>query len=416
MTSNNTVSLSGGGSNSSYFMSYSFLDQSGIVPKDDFKRHSIFMKYNTRIQKNLSSTFQLEYSNSTQDRLPEGASNGPLFVVMDQPVSWNPYPVLNPDGTQRLYRFSRNPPLWTLDNILNNSVVNRFIPVFTLNYTNASWLTVTERLGADMYGEQDKYTESPSPAIGLKGQIKDQNINFRQFNNDLILNANKKAGKFDLNFLVGSNIYSTYTQDYNLTGTGLAISGYTNVAGGASLSGSEAHYLQRKVGFYAQANIEFNRLLDLSLTGRYDGSSVLSSSKQFYPYGSAAASFIFSELLPASAAKVINFGKLRFSYATVGNDGVGAYSLGTPYVLAGRNTNAGFFNFPFEGQSGFLLSQTLGNPNLQNERLNEYEGGPEAKFSTTASASVIFISTANPLTVLFPVCLFSMPPVIQALP
>jgi len=380
VTSNNTVSVTGGGSNSSYYISYSFLNQTGTVPKNDFKRHSIFTKYTTRIEKNLTSTFQLEYSNSNQNRLPEGASNGPLFVLMGQPISWNPYPALNPDGSQRLYRYSRNPPLWSLDNMSNTSRVNRFIPVFTLNYNATSWLTITERVGADIYNEQDKYTESPSPAIGLKGQIKDQNINFRQFNNDIIINANKKAGKFDLNLLAGNNIFSVYSQNYNLTGTGLAINGYNNVAGGSSLSGSEAHYQQRKVGFYAQANIEYNRVLALSLTGRYDGSSVLSGNKQFYPYGSAAASFIFSELLPASATKIMNFGKLRFSYATVGNDGVGAYSLGTPYILAVRNTNAGAFNFPFQDQSGFLLSQTLGNPGLKNERLNEYELGLEAKF------------------------------------
>lgn len=380
VTSNSSVNVTGGGSNSSYYIGYSYLNQTGTVPRNDFKRHSVFAKYSTRIQKSLTSTFQLEYSNSNQDRLPEGASNGPLFVLMDQPVSWNPYPILNPDGSQRLYRYSRNPPLWSLDNMKNTSLVNRFIPVFTLNYNAGSWLTITERLGADMYSEQDKYTESPSPAIGLKGQIRDQNINFRQFNNDLIVNANRKAGKFDLNILVGNNIFSTYSQYYNLTGTGLAINGYTNVAGGAALSGSEAHYQQRKVGFYAQANIEYNRILGLSLTGRYDGSSVLSSAKQFYPYGSAAASFIFSGLLPSSVTKVINFGKLRFSYATVGNDGVGAYSLGTPYLLAVRNTNAGTFNFPFQDQPGFLLSQTLGNPDLKNERLNEYEGGLEAKF------------------------------------
>jgi TonB-linked SusC/RagA family outer membrane protein len=171
VTTNSTVNVSGGGTNSSYYIAYSFLDQSGVVPRNDFKRHSIFTKYTTRIEKNLSTTFQMEYSNSTQDRLPEGASNGPLFVLLDQPVSWNPYPILNPDGSQRLYRYSRNPPLWDLDNLSNNAVVNRFIPVFTVNYNAGSWLSVTERLGADIYGEQDKYTESPSPAIGLKGLI-----------------------------------------------------------------------------------------------------------------------------------------------------------------------------------------------------------------------------------------------------
>ena len=72
----------------------------------------------------------------------------------------------------------------------------------------------------------------------------------------------------------------------------------------------------------------------------------------------------------------MNFGKVRISYATVGNDGVGPYQLGTPYILASRISG----NFPFQGQSGFLLSQTLGNSTLQNERSNEYEIGLEAKF------------------------------------
>ena len=117
-------------------------------------------------------------------------------------------------------------------------------------------------------------------------------------------------------------------------------------------------------------------MLALSLTGRYDGSSVLAKGKQFYPYGSAAVSFIFSELFPKSNSSFMNFGKLRLSYATVGNDGVGAYQLGTPYILAGRASG----NFPFQGQPGFLLSQTLGNSTLKNERLNEYEVGLEAKF------------------------------------
>lgn len=376
VTTNSTISISGGGNNSSYFMSYSYLDQQGIVPKNELKRNSLFFKYTTRIHKDLSTTFQIGYSNSAQDRLPEGQSNGPLYVLLVQPISWNPYPVLNPDGSQRLYRYSRNPPLWDLDNVHNNSKVNRFIPVFTANYTPSSWLTVTERIGADIFAEQDKYTESPSPAISLKGKILEQNINFRQFNHDLIINANKEVGKFNLNLLIGNNLISTYDQTYNISGIGINIDNFSNVSATGAISGSETHSLQRKVGFYSQANIEYNKFLVLSLTGRYDGSSVLATNKNYYPYGSAATSFIFSELLPDRLKEAISFGKIRLSYASVGNDAVGPYSLTTPFALQYRNGVA----YPFQGQSGFLLNQTLGNPTLQNERLNEYEGGLEARF------------------------------------
>jgi TonB-linked SusC/RagA family outer membrane protein len=376
ITTNSTASISGGGNNSGYYMSYSYLDQKGIVPRNELKRHSLFFKYNARVGQKLNTIFQIGYSNSVQDRLPEGQSNGPLYVLLVQPISWNPYPILNPDGSQRLYRASRNPPLWDLDNVKNVSQVNRFIPVFTANYTPTSWLTVTERVGADIYMEQDKYTESPSPAISLKGQILDQNINFRQFNHDLIISGVKDFGKFHVNLLLGNNLLSSYNQYVNVKGVGITVDDFNNVSATSSISATEAHYQTRKVGFYSQANIEYNRFLVLSLTGRYDGSSVLASNKQFYPYGSAAASFIFSELLPDQLRSAISFAKARLSYATVGNEVIGAYSLLTPFTNQYRNGNA----FPFQGQSGFLLSPTLGNPTLQNERLNEIEGGLEAKF------------------------------------
>lgn len=379
-TTNNSLSIAGGNNSSSYFVSYSYFNQQGISPNNDFKRHSFFTKYSANIYKNFTTTFQLGYSNSRQDRLPEGASNGPLFVVLVQPVSWNPYPIIGADGTPRLYRFSRNSPLWSLDNIDNTSVVNRFLPVTTFNYTATKWLTITERLGADIYMEQDKYTESPSSAIGLKGQIRDQNVLYRQFNHDLIINASQKFGKFDVNLLLGNNYNSVYSQATNINGTGLVVDDFNNVSAGSAISATEGHSSQRKIGFYSQANLEYDKFLILSLTGRYDGSSVLYQKKQFYPYGSIAGGFIFTHFMPASVTNVLNFGKVRFSYATVGNDAVGPYSLTTPFVLAGRNTNSGYFPFPYQNQPGFLQSGTLNNPYLQNEKLKEYEGGLELRF------------------------------------
>lgn len=376
VTNNNTISVAGGSTNSNYFLSYSNFDQKGIVPKNEFKRNSLFFKYTTKIYDKLTTTFQIGYSNSNQNRLPEGQSNGPLFVVLVQPVSWNPYPYLNANGSQRLYRNSRNAPLWAVQNENNNAVTNRFLPVFTANYTALPWLTVTERVGADIYFEQDKYTEAPSVAIALPGQIIDQTQTYRQLNHDLIINATKQFGKFNTNILLGNNLLQTYQQVHYIKGYGINVKDFDNVSAASTISAYENHYVTRKVGFYAQANVDYDQFLILSLTGRYDGSSVLNSANQFYPYGSAAAGFIFSKFFSPATASIMNFGKVRFSYATVGNDAVGAYSLNTPYNLAYRNGSA----YPYQGQSGFLLSSTLGNPLLKNERLNETELGLEMKF------------------------------------
>jgi TonB-linked SusC/RagA family outer membrane protein len=376
VTSNSTVSMEGGGASSGYFMSYSYLDQTGTVPATDYKRHAVFTKYTTRLFKNFTSTFQFNYINSKNDRLPEGyVLESPLWTVLSAPVSYNLKPSTNPDGTQRLYRFSRNNPYWVVDNIYNKAVVNRFVPVMTFNYAPLSWLTIIERIGADIYSEQDKYKEAVGSAALPGGRIIERNANFRQFNHDLIINARKEFGQFNVELLLGNNIYSRYDQTYQQNGLGISINGFDNISSASTITSTEAHYLTRKVGFYAQANVDYNRLLILSLTGRYDGSSVLAKENSFYPYGSAALGFVFSELLPENIRSVLSFAKLRASYAVVGNDGVSPYSLNTPFVSA----TIGNISFPFGGQSGFLQSGTLGNPSLRNEQIGEFETGLEAK-------------------------------------
>ncbi|TWR27329.1 SusC/RagA family TonB-linked outer membrane protein [Mucilaginibacter achroorhodeus] len=377
-TYNNTVSIGGGGAASTYLISYSNLNQQGTVPTTQFLRNTFFAKYSAQVLKNLNTTFQLNYSNSQNDRLPEGyALESPVWTIFTAPVSYNLQPYLNADGTQRLYRFSRNNPYWVLDNIKNHAGVNRFLPTFTADYKPLSWLTVTERFGADVYTEMDRYHESTQSVSNPNGRLVDNNTTFRQYNNDFIVSANKTFGDFNVDVLLGNNILSTYSENTYANGVGLTIPGLYNMASASTVKYSEASYLQRKIGFYLQSNIDYKRFLVLSLTGRYDGNSVLSTDHNFYPYGSAATSFIFSEFFSPELSQVMNLGKLRVSYGTVGNDGsIGPYSLLTPYNSVTIRNLA----FPYGGQSGFLVSDVLGNATLKNERINEFEAGFEAGF------------------------------------
>jgi len=376
-TYNNVVSINGGSEASNYYISYSNFNQQGTVPTTSFIRNSLFAKYGAKILPNLNTTFQLNYSNSQNDRLPEGwALESPVWTIFTAPVSYNLQPYENADGTQRLYRYSRNNPYWVLDNISNKSGVNRFMPTFTADYKPLKWLTITERFGADVYVEQDKYHESAQSVSNPNGRIVVNNANFRQINNDLIISGNHQFGDFNIDGVLGNNIFSQYTENSYANGVGLSVADLDNISSASTVSYSESHALVRRIGFYLQTNIDYKKFLILSLTGRYDGSSVLSTSNNFYPYGSAAASFIFSEFFSKDFQDVMNLGKFRVSYATVGGSNVGAYSLTTPYYSQTiRN-----ITFPYQGQSGFLLSSTLGNPFLKNERINEFEAGFETGF------------------------------------
>ncbi|AYL94929.1 SusC/RagA family TonB-linked outer membrane protein [Mucilaginibacter celer] len=377
-TYNNTVNIGGGNNSSTYLVSYSNFNQQGTVPTTKFLRNTFFAKYSTHILDNLNTTFQLNYSNSQNDRLPEGyALESPVWTIFTAPVSYNLQPSTNADGTQRLYRFSRNNPYWVLDNIKNHSGVNRFLPTFTADYKPLPWLTITERFGADIYTEMDRYHESTQSVSNPNGRLVDQNTNYRQLNNDLIVSANKQFGDFNVDLVLGNNILSSYSENTYANGVGLTVPGLYNMSSASTVTYKENSYLSRKVGFYLQSNIEYKRFLILSLTGRYDGNSVLSTEHNFYPYGSAATSFIFSEFFSPEFSKIMNLGKVRVSYGTVGNDGgIGPYGLLTSYNIATiRN-----LTFPYAGQAGFLISDIYGNPKLKNERINEFETGFEAGF------------------------------------
>ncbi|MFT4155217.1 SusC/RagA family TonB-linked outer membrane protein [Parafilimonas sp.] len=376
VTNNNSVSVSGGNNTSDYFASYSYFNQTGTVPNTSLDRHTMFTKFRSQIFDKLSLSAQLNYSYSKDLSSNQGYGlQNPLVTTYIAPISYNMLPYLEEDGSQRLYRYSRDNPYWVLDNVLNTSVVNRFLPQITLNYDATDWLTITERLGADIYADQYNYHVNIGDISYTTGRLISNNQNFRQFNHDLIVQAKKQFGQFNATLLVGNNVFSQHWDQMYAVGTGLAQSGYYNMASASTVTYDESQTLRRKVGFYAQAEVDYDKYLVLSLTGRIDRSSVLALDNGFYPYGSAALGFIFSELLNENVKKVINFGKARISYASVGNDNVGPYANSTPYYQAYTNVS-----FPYSGQNGFLISSSLGNPNLKNELQKEFEVGLEAKF------------------------------------
>ena len=377
-TTNNTISVGGGGASSGYFMSYSYFDQQGTVPDDEYKRHSIFSKYTTKIIDHLTATVQVAYTYGETHKLPEGYGlTSPQVTVETMPVSYNPQPYENPDGTQRLYRYSRNNPYWLVNNELNTSVVNRVVPIVTFNYTPTAWLSITERLGGDIFTDQHDFHVNIGDIAHGNGYIQTDREFRRQLNNDFIIQAKRKFGKFNTSLILGDNILTKYLSSGYANGSSLSIPGYYNINNASSVNYYDSYSLDRKVGYYGEADIDFNRVLVLALSGREDGTSVLE--KQYYPYGAVAMGFIFSEVLPNSLKKAINFGKVMVSYASVGNDNVQPYANQTGFNQAAIGGYLNTFTFPYSGQNGFQISQTLGNSTLVNELQKEFETGLEMK-------------------------------------
>ena len=384
ITTDNNVSVSGGSDKSNYLVSYSYLNDKGIIPTTSFARNSFFGKFSNQITHNLTVNMELNYINTVNHRTQEGNNyTNPLLSINPAPITWDPLPSTWPDGTQRLYRsLSRNNPFFLIDNSGFNSTINRFLPVASFTYTPAKWITITERIGTDIYTDNSRYFEANTINNGVFGNdvggVSNRLQDYRQVNNDFIVNLHKTF-RNDLSgsLILGNNILSRFSDTYTQSGIGLTIPNFYNISNGSSFLTSDYISKYRKVGFYAQGNLEYKKLLELSLTGRYDGTSVLNINKNWYPYGSAGFGFIFTELMHKKS--VLSFGKVRVSYSSVGNDNLSPYSLTTPYI-GGSSISINNINFPYNGNNGFRVSAAIGNPNLKNESLNEFETGLELKF------------------------------------
>jgi TonB-linked SusC/RagA family outer membrane protein len=379
-TTDNNVSVSGFGDRSSYVASYSYLRTDGTEPTTNYIRNSFFTKYVTAIGSKFSLSTQFNYIHSDNNRLEEG--NGlaaPLWTVLAAPITWNPFPIVNPDGTQQLYRSpARNNPYWLLANTGLADKVDRLLPVVSLTYNALPWLSFIERLGGDMYNEQLDFHENQGVVEGNtayeSGRVYSQTNRFQNFNHDFIAHAKKNFGNdWFVDLLVGNNVLTNYNNRNFSQGVGLSIPGLYRMQNATSIVSSYNSYEKRKVGFYAQASAEYKKMLTLTLTGRYDGTSVLSEGHQYYPYGSASAGFIFTEPLKMAQSPILNFGKLRIAYSKVGDDAIGPYSLTNPYYQANLVGNV---QFPFNGQNGYVLTTNYGYP-LKNESINEFETGIE---------------------------------------
>src|SRR5690606_2004768 len=112
----------------------------------------------------------------------------------------------------------------------------------------------------------------------------------------------------------------------------------------------------------------FNNIAFVTVTGRNDWSSTLPEGNNSYFYPSVSGSFIFSDAIPAlQESSFLNYGKLRASWARVGNDT-------DPYQL--RNTYLA--DEIWEGNPTVTVPNALLNADLRPESTESVEFGAEA--------------------------------------
>ncbi len=419
-STDNNLSFSGGGEKTSFYLGLNSLNSNGIFPgnKDVFDRYNVRFNGNAEFSNKFSAGISFNYSKITSNQVAGGQGNGSVYsnllqTARDIPVEqlkdlsnkYNGYGIVTADGVVHddLYgyygAYTVN-PYYILQNYDNFDDLNRVTGNFNIGYKPLDWLNITERLGVDTYSDRrrllaPKYNFFPADEAGnyttdnvqnSNGSYEIDQYNINEIVHDLMITATHKFNDdFEGSLMIGNNIRSRSTNT-NLTSTnaagGLVVPGYYNLANsnGPVDVITDNWSRRRLIGLYGDLNLSYKNMLFLEVTARNDWSSTLPLNNRSFFYPSFSGSFLFSELLKQSPiSNILNYGKLRASYAQVGND-TDPYQLFTTFTRGEILSNFGSTTFPFGNVAALMANTTIGNAKLKPEKTRSFEVGTELGF------------------------------------
>jgi len=181
--------------------------------------------------------------------------------------------------------------------------------------------------------------------------------------------AHQLGTDFSIKAILGHNVNQRTTRRHAYDGKVIMVPGIYDITNTRDLVPLSGGFSQRRLyAVFADISLSYKSWLYLNLVGRNDWSSTLPKENRSYFYPAISTSFIFTDALGIKS-DILSSGKLRASYAQVGNDA-------DPYSLA----NVFYLGDPFTGKFTLTTPDTRNNPNLKPERSAETELGTELQF------------------------------------
>ncbi len=385
----NSINVSGGNGQSTFSGGISRLSQDGYIPHASFDRTSINLGARTQLENGFNFGGSATYSKS-DIRGPFFGENGAAGAEVASSFArtlwlgrnWDSsLPYETPSGGNVFYNTNTiDNPRWSWK---HNGVVeqtDRLGMTFDVNYDITDWLNASWKVGTNQFTtRREQRYDLGSNAFSGGGAITTDNISFEELNSDFLISADQQFGEFDVRLLLGQNINQRTSDRQSLTGTGMVVPDIFDLDNMSSVVPNGGGFSQRRLmGLFYEVSFGYRDFLFFNTTGRNDWSSTLPSAERSFFYPSASTSFVFTELLDVDT-KFLNFGKIRVSWAKVGNDAP-VYSLQNVYQVnlgqsAGAIGSQPTVDFPIAGQSAATLSNLGADPGLTPEFTTEYELG-----------------------------------------
>jgi len=307
----------------------------GLMYNNDYSKNNFRLNVNHDLTKKLKVKVSSEYIKSGSDN-------------RQQPVLWelqtwhhrhDDWGLLKDYEEFMDVHITRSDDQYPYANWQHSFASNRFYEQSTLTSSNekdrllgnvALTYSLTDNLNIMLRTGTDFWSDTRI-AVTRNERIKSGNERTQAFyedvhrrqesNSDFLITYNKYFGEsFSMNIQAGgSNRYNYFKRNY-IGVNDVTINGLYNVANNATVNTNRSRIEEKTVNsLYAAASFGYKNFLYLDVTGRNDWSSTLPAGNNSYFYPSVSGSFILTEVLKLNTS-ILNFAKLRASWAQVGND------------------------------------------------------------------------------------------------
>jgi len=387
---NNTIAISNGDENKSYYMSFGNVTEDGIMPTkaDSYERNNISLRGSSKFLKIFTAAGSLNFVSKVSKTPESGQQQAALdglwqsardISLIDQSNYKNKF-----NNVDNYFTIFAQNPYFILGENGNKFQENRIFGNISLDAKLTSWLTATFKVGDDVANSSLKtwraiFNSPRADSNDEVGRVGESAYSNSELNTDFYLSVNKNfSDDFTFSAIIGHNFNQRDTRSQTTDVIGLNIPLFYNLSNSSSTPSVTGLISQRRlVGVYGSVDFGFKNMLFLNVSARNDWSSTLPAANSSFFYPSASMSFVFSELMDKD---VLSFGKFRAGIAQTGKD-ADPYRI-NPYLVQTALTD-GYrtLEFPLQGGvNGFSVSNIIGNVKLQPEISTDIELGLDLKF------------------------------------
>ncbi len=397
-----TLSLSGGGGKSSYYISGNYLKEKGTIINSDNVRASLRANLNSELNDWYTVKAQLAFTRQNTDRAVTASrawpsSGGLMDGLRAAPTLPVDYKGLNSLGIPNYQGFYFSNPFNELTD-KTDVTKNDYSIINIENYFKiVKGLQFVVSLGSNQNLTRRNVflppTTAEGNAVGGRGSNNTSNTYSYNVNAYFLYEQTFKKNHY-LNTTMGVEYNKQTVEFVNTTSSGFAVPyfGVDNI--GSAQSQTIGSFKEQRIlqSAFLRANYSYKGKYVLNTSIRVDGASPFAANKKYGVFPAVALAWNLDAEEFMKNVKFISNTKLRASFGETGSQAIGPYSSLSQY-------SSGFYEMG-NGENGTIVTgvypTTIANPNLSWERTRQLNLGLD--FNTAQDRLVFSVDYYNKVT------------------